>query len=67
MMNHDPIISGTILNEVTDIGNDFERVCMRNIDQHSQPLSHYPLASAFHNNAATFQKMIQPTTRPDQQ
>jgi RHS repeat-associated protein len=66
LMNHDPIFSGTILNAVTDIGNDTERAWMRNIDQHSGPLSYYPLASAFHHNAAVFQRSIQPTTKPQQ-
>jgi hypothetical protein len=66
LMNHDPIFSGTILNTFTDIGNDTERAWMRNIDQHSAPLSYYPLASAFHHNAAVFQRSIQPTTKPQQ-
>ena len=67
-MTHDPTAIGAILlNTFTDLGNDFERAWMRNVDQHSGALSHYPLASAFHYNAATFQKMIQPTTKPDQQ
>ena len=66
VMNHDPIITGTILNAITDIGNDTERAWMRNIDQHSGPLSYYPLASAFHHNAAVFQRSIQPTTKPQQ-
>ena len=68
VMTHDPTAIGAILlNTFTDLGNDFERAWMRNVDQHSGALSHYPLASAFHYNAATFQKMIQPTTKPDQQ
>jgi len=66
VMNHDPIFTGTILNAITDIGNDTERAWMRNIDQHSGPLSYYPLASAFHHNAAVFQRSIQPTTKPQQ-
>jgi hypothetical protein len=45
-------------------GNDFERAWMRNIDQHSGPLSYYPLASAFHHDAEVFQRSIQPTTKP---
>jgi hypothetical protein len=64
LMNHDPIPAGIFLNAITDVGNDFERASMRNIDQHSGPLSYYPLGSAFHHNAAVFQKSIQPTTTP---
>jgi hypothetical protein len=59
-----PIPAGIFLNMLTDIGNDTERAWMRNIDRHSGPLSYYPLASAFHHNAAVFQRSIQPTTKP---
>ena len=57
-------ISGIIFNAVSDVANDAERAWMRNVDRHSGPLSYYPLASAFHHNAAAFQKSIQPTTQP---
>jgi hypothetical protein len=57
-------ISGLIFNVLTDIGNDSERGWMNHLDQHSGPMSYYPLASAFHHNAAVFQKSIQPTTKP---
>jgi len=63
-MQHDPIISGTVLNAITDIGNNIERAWMRNLDSHSGAFSHYPLASAFNRNAEIFQKRIQPTTKP---
>ena len=64
IMTHDPIISGTALNAITDVGNDVERAWMRNLDRHSGPFSYYPLASAFHHNAALFQRLIRPTTKP---
>jgi hypothetical protein len=65
VMNNDPtIVIGAMLNAVLDVGNNSERAWMRNLDQHSGPMSYYPLASAFHHNAAVFQKSIQPTTKP---
>ena len=60
----DPFPAGLFLNTFTDIGNDLERAWMRNLDSHSGPFSHYPLASAFNRNADIFQKRIQPTTKP---
>lgn len=66
VVSHEPIIAGTILNAMTDVLNDTERAWMRNVEQRSGPLSHYPLASAFNRNAAAFQRSIQPTTRPQQ-
>jgi hypothetical protein len=53
-----------ITNVYADWSNDFERAWMRNLDQHSGPMSHYPLSSVFNHDAAVFQKSIQPTTRP---
>ncbi len=65
VVTHDPTYVFAIgLNTAAEYGNDFERAWMRNIDQHSGPFSYYPLASAFHHNAAVFQRSIQPTTKP---
>jgi len=64
LANADPLPAGIFLDAITDIGNDFERAWMRNLDSHSGPFSHYPLASAFNRNADIFQKRIQPTTKP---
>ena len=65
IMRHDPSgISSLVFDAFHDIANDTERAWMRNLDQHSGAFSHYPLASAFHDNAAAFQKSIQPTMQP---
>jgi len=61
---HDPIVTGQFLNMILDIGNKSERMWMNNIESRSGLFSHYPLASAFNNNASNFQKSIQPTTKP---
>jgi RHS repeat-associated protein len=62
--NHDPDYSGNLLNAILDAGNKTERIWMNTFDTHSGAFSHYPLASAFNHNARVFQKMIQPTTKP---
>jgi len=62
---HDPTsMSAAVFDAFADIANDSERSWMRNLDSHSGPFSYYPLASAFHHNAAVFQQYIQPTTKP---
>jgi len=58
---HDPT---RFLNAAFDVANDAERAWMRTLDSRAGPFSYYPLASAFHHNAAVFQKSIQPTTKP---
>jgi RHS repeat-associated protein len=60
---NEPNFSGDILNRLLDASNNVERAWMRTFDAHSGPFSHYPLASAFHGNAADFQRFIQPTTK----
>jgi len=55
-----------LLNTYNDYSNNFERAWMRGLEQSSGPMSHYPLASVFNHDAAVFQKVIQPTTKPRQ-
>ena len=62
---YDPTgISRGVSDALFDSLNDSERAWMNHLDQHSGPMSHYPLASAFHHNAEVFQRYITPTTKP---